>query len=192
MKEKLAIFDFDGTLYDTVPANHAAYASALAPYGVEVSLEYFAERCNGRYYKEFLSELLGEGQEELMEKIHREKVQSYPRFYHEIRENTSLYSILEALTPRYHIALVSTAASKSVLEILERFHRTDQFELILTQAEVPRKKPAPDGFLMAMEHFHISPENTVIFEDSPEGESAAKAAGGACLMVRNFSGLERK
>ena len=42
MKKKLAIFDMDGTLFDTVPANQAAYAVALAPYGVSLSVEDFA------------------------------------------------------------------------------------------------------------------------------------------------------
>ena len=59
MKKKLAIFDMDGTLFDTVPANQAAYAVALAPYGVSLSVEDFALHCNGRYYRDFLGELLG-------------------------------------------------------------------------------------------------------------------------------------
>ena len=41
----------DGTLFDTVPANQAAYAVALAPYGVSLSVEDFALHCNGRYYR---------------------------------------------------------------------------------------------------------------------------------------------
>ncbi len=49
----------DGTLFDTVPANQAAYAVALAPYGVSLSVEDFALHCNGRYYRDFLGELLG-------------------------------------------------------------------------------------------------------------------------------------
>lgn len=191
MKRNLAIFDFDGTLFDTVPANHAAYAYALAPYGVALALEYFAEKCNGRYYKAFLPELLGTSDAEKLEAIHRAKIQCYPKFYGKVRENTALFSILNALSESYHIALVSTAAKESVMDILELFHRKDAFELILTQEDVPRKKPAPDGFLMAMEHFQVPPEHTVIFEDSPEGEAAAKAAGASCLMVRNFSDMER-
>lgn len=191
MKENLAIFDFDGTLYDTVPGNHAAYACALAPWGVELTLEYFARHCNGRYYKDFLPDLLGGNDREKMEAIHRAKVQCYPNFYGKVRENTQLFSILKELSKTYHIALVSTAAKQSVLGILELFHRKEDFELILTQEAVPRKKPAPDGFLMAMEHFQVPPERTVIFEDSPEGEAAAKAAGAACLLVRNFSDMER-
>ena len=38
MKNKLAIFDLDGTLFDTVPANFAAYERVLRKYGF--SLDY--------------------------------------------------------------------------------------------------------------------------------------------------------
>ena len=59
----------DGTLFDTVPANQAAYAVALAPYGVSLSVEDFALHCNGRYYRDFLGELLG-GDEAKIDAVH--------------------------------------------------------------------------------------------------------------------------
>ena len=86
MKKKLAIFDMDGTLFDTVPANQAAYAVALAPYGVSLSVEDFALHCNGRYYRDFLGELLG-GDEAKIDAARREArrlprpVPPHPRKY---------------------------------------------------------------------------------------------------------------
>lgn len=185
MKERLALFDLDGTLFDTVPANHAAYAAVLAEYGVSLSYAQFAAHCNGRYYKDFLPELVGP-EPALWEEIHRKKIACYPAYFDRIRENQALFSMLEALSPRYHIALVTTAARPSVFAILQRFHRQDAFELILTQQEVPRKKPAPDGFVLAMEHFQIPPERTIVFEDSEEGIAAARACGAACFIVREI------
>lgn len=187
MKHKLAIFDLDGTLFDTVPANFAAYESVLKKYGFPLEEDYFAKHCNGRYYKDFLPEIIGQDQA-LLEQIHKEKIATYPAFFPKIRENLGLFGLLEALSQEYHIALVSTAARESVYAILELFHRREQFELILTQAEVPKKKPAPDGFLMAMEHFSVSPAQTVIFEDSPEGIAAAKACGAQCFVVHSIEG----
>lgn len=186
MKNKLAIFDLDGTLFDTVPANFAAYEQVLRKYGFSLNEAYFAKHCNGRYYKDFLPEIIG-SDPELLERIHQEKIACYPEFFPKIRENRALFSLLEALSPTYYIALVSTAAKKSVYEILELFHRKDCFELILTQAGVPRKKPAPDGFLMAMEHFSLSSEQTIIFEDSPEGIAAAKASGAQCFVIPSIA-----
>lgn len=184
-KKKLAIFDLDGTLFDTVPANFAAYESILGKHGFSLEYEHYAKNCNGRYFKDFLPELVGPD-EELAVQIHEEKIAAYPQFYHKIRENRGLFGLLEALRRDYHIALVSTAARKSVYDILERFHRREVFDLILTQVEIPRQKPAPDGFQMAMAHFGVGPEDTVVFEDSPQGIAAAKACGAQCFVVKSI------
>lgn len=185
MKQKLAIFDLDGTLFDTVPANYAAYEAVLRKYGFSIDQDYFAKHCNGRYYKDFLPEIIGEDPT-LLETIHKEKIGSYPRYFSHIRENRGLFDLLKALSGTYQIALVSTAARESVYAILELFRKTDLFDLILTQAEVPRKKPAPDGFLMAMAYFSCKGEDTIIFEDSPEGIAAAKAAGAQYFIVKDI------
>ena len=86
----------DGTLFDTVPANQAAYAVALAPYGVSLSVEDFALHCNGRYYRDFLGELLG-GDKAKIDAVHDAKLAAYPALFHRIRENTALFSLLQTL-----------------------------------------------------------------------------------------------
>lgn len=48
---------------------------------------------------------------------------------------------------------------------------------MLTADAITVPKPAPNGFLQAMEELHSTPENTVIFEDSRLGLQAAKASG---------------
>ena len=103
----------DGTLFDTVPANQAAYAVALAPYGVSLSVEDFALHCNGRYYRDFLGELLG-GDEAKIDAVHDAKLAAYPALFHRIRENTALFSLLQTLRADYHTALVTSATRCSV------------------------------------------------------------------------------
>ena len=182
MNPALLLFDFDGTLYDTVPANCAAYNAAMAPYGVQVSQDQYARQCNGRYYKHFLSELLGPDPG-VVEAVHNAKLALYPQFYPRIRENAALFGLMAALRPRCRVALVSTASRPSVVPVLERFGRMGCFDLILTQEDAPVKKPAPDCYLLAMARLGVGPDQTLIFEDSQDGIAAAKASGAACLVV---------
>lgn len=191
MKKPLYIFDFDGTLYDTAPLNTAAYVRALADNGISVTEEAFRAAARSRYYKDFLPELIGGPDPELMEKIHRDKKAVYRTLYPSVRENKALFRLIQTLSGRCHICIVSTASRESVLGILEAAGRASLFELILAQEDIPRKKPAPDGFLMAMRHFGAEREDTLIFEDSEEGLEAARRAGVSCMLVTEFAGEEK-
>lgn len=185
MKEYLAIFDFDGTLYDTVPANYAAYRDTLAAHGFVLDETYFKQQCYGRHYKDFLPAIIGPD-EALLDIIHREKLACYPQQFSHVRENKALFHLMDALRATHHIALVSTASRSGLMAILERFGRVGAFDLILAQQDIPRNKPVPDGFLMAMEHFGVDPAHTIIFEDSESGIAAAKASGAPYLVVQEI------
>ena len=126
------------------------------------------------------------GDEAKIDAVHDAKLAAYPALFHRIRENTALFSLLQTLRADYHTALVTSATRCSVEAILRYFHRENCFDLLLTNVEVPHKKPAPDGFLMAMEHFGVAPADTIIFEDSPEGIQAAQASGAPYLLVREI------
>lgn len=114
--------------------------SRSRPYGVSLSVEDFALHCNGRYYRDFLGELLG-GDEAKIDAVHDAKLAAYPALFHRIRENTALFSLLQTLRADYHTALVTSATRCSVEAILRYFHRENCFDLLLTNVEVPHKSP---------------------------------------------------
>src|ERR1700761_1248456 len=49
--------------------------------------------------------------------------------------------------------------------------------LVITSDQVSAGKPAPDGFLKAAAALGVEPAGCVVFEDSPAGLGAARAAG---------------
>lgn len=187
MKNKLALFDLDGTLFDTRQVNYRSYQKALEEYGFQIDYPYFSAKCNGRHYKDFLPIILGnQNTDALMEGIHRKKKAYYPLFLSEVAVNQPLFSLIDAIRNSYYIALVTTASRKNTEEILSYYHKDGTFDLWITQEDVQKKKPDPEGFLKAMRHFGISPENTIIFEDSEVGIEAATRSGGSVYVVKGY------
>ena len=54
---------------------------------------------------------------------------------------------------------------------------------ITTGNEIQNGKPAPDIFLLAAQKMNIDPSKCIVFEDSPSGVMAAKAAGCFCVAI---------
>ena len=187
---KLAIFDLDGTLFDTGEVNFFSYQKALNKVGYDVEKKYYIEHCNGYHYKRFLPTILKDLQgDELaltMEKIHLYKKEFYKENLHVVRENTFLFDMIRNLGQSYHIALVTTASRKNTEEILQFTQKGSFFELVLCQEDVVKKKPDPEGFQKAIEYFGVRPENTIIFEDSDVGIEAAIASGAQVMKVYGF------
>lgn len=64
------------------------------------------------------------------------------------------------------------------------------FEAVVTGADVRRKKPHPDIFLLAAERLGVPPPNCLVVEDAPSGLQAGKAAGCRCLGITSTFAAE--
>jgi beta-phosphoglucomutase len=51
------------------------------------------------------------------------------------------------------------------------------FRVIVDGSQVTRPKPAPDVYLRAASELGVAPRHCIVFEDSPVGVEAARAAG---------------
>ena len=122
-KKGLAIFDLDGTLFDTSDVNFMSYRAACNAHGVELDRDFFIKECNGRHYKEFIPRITEDP--ELLEPIHEDKKQLYNTFLDHARANTALFNIIEAIKDTHHIAMVTTASRKNVEEILGHFNKKE-------------------------------------------------------------------
>lgn len=183
-KQYLAIFDLDGTLFDTGDVNFHSYKRALEPFGIVLDREYFVTNCNGRHYTEFLPQIMGSAKH--IEEVHRAKKDLYWANLDKSRENVRLFEIIKAIRRTYHTAVVTTASRRNAVDILRYFGHEDLFERMITQEDITRAKPDPEGFHLAIKHFGVRPEDTIIFEDSDVGIQAARAAGAAVMVVDRF------
>ena len=59
--------------------------------------------------------------------------------------------------------------------------------MILTQEDVEKPKPDPDGYLKAIAYFNVHSDEAIIFEDSSIGIKAAEQAGVPCFVVKGYN-----
>jgi HAD superfamily hydrolase (TIGR01509 family) len=94
----------------------------------------------------------------------------------------------EAQDAGWTLAVASTSAEPAVRAILGYAVgqvRADRFDLVLAGDVVPRKKPDPAIYLLALERLAVPPADVLVVEDSRNGLLAAVGAGLRCLMTVN-------
>ena len=178
LKNKLAIFDLDGTLFDTKDVNYNAYQNAIRMAEIDVKIDYddFCKLYNGKNYREFLPKIISNISEEQLKKIHNLKKNIYQEYLDKAKKNDLLFLMIEEIKEKFYISIVTNASKKNVEDILEKFAVKNLFDLLITQEDVENPKPSAEGFLKAMNYFNSSKENTIIFEDSEIGIQAADKA----------------
>lgn len=183
---KLIMIDLDGTLFDTKEVNYLAYKEAIEPYGYSIDYKYYCDFCNGRHYLDFLPQITT-SDESVLKEIHDRKKKAYFKYLDKALLNKGLVDIIIKCKEDYKIALVTTASKQNTNDILEKFKLHDIFDLILTHEDISKSKPDPEGFLKAMKHFGVKPEECVIFEDSDVGVEAAANTGATVFVARGFN-----
>lgn len=175
-KDKLAIFDLDGTLFDTKDVNYSAYCEALEKCGFysQIDYKYYCNFCNGSSYQVFLPQIVPGITKEQIQAVHRMKIGLYPTYLGLALINEHLFSVIDLISKDYYIALVTTASRQNTEDILQAFEVREKFDFIITKEDVINTKPDPEGFLLAMRRFSVSAKNTLIFEDSDVGILAAQ------------------
>ena len=183
--KKLALFDLDGTLFNTNEVNYCAYSEALKEKGYNIDYTYYSNYCNGRHYTVFLPQIVNNN-EEIINYVHKRKKELYSSYLNKAKINIHLFNIIESLKETYNIAIVTTASKKNTYDILKYYDKLELFDLILTSDDIEKSKPNPEGYLKAISYFNATPENTIIFEDSEVGIEAAKKTGSSVLIINNF------
>jgi len=92
--------------------------------------------------------------------------------------------ILQHLTARGIRCAVVTSTVRALAEPHLRIPGLlPYFEQVVTGDQIARGKPAPDGYLKAIEMLSVRPEECAVLEDSYNGLRAGRAAGAMTIMV---------
>lgn len=78
---------------------------------------------------------------------------------------------------------VVTSATRALATVRLNAAKLPIPRVLVTAEDVQRGKPDPEGFLLAARRLEVRIEECLVFEDSPAGVAAAKAAGAHVAIV---------
>jgi HAD superfamily hydrolase (TIGR01549 family) len=90
---------------------------------------------------------------------------------------TQARPLLDALSSRYSLGLVTSGSRDRVLRDLASTGIGDYFEVIITGDDISNPKPDPEGLLIALERLAIEPRQALYVGDAREDCLMAEAAG---------------
>ncbi len=182
---KVALFDIDGTLFDT----ERLWAEALS-----LLMEEMGHRQPPQRLSELTYGLAWPDAFRVLRKTFPEATEGYNAntFGHRLcvcfdqlfaLAPPVIESAVEVLT-FFHdhnvpCAFVSGSPRKTIETNLARCNLTSMFDLTrsVPSDDMPRGKPFPDGYLLALERFGLPANDALALEDSGVGATAACAAG---------------
>jgi HAD superfamily hydrolase (TIGR01509 family) len=177
------IFDLDGVVVDSMPAHTLAWQRYLERLGI-VPREDVTTRMHGRRNDEIVRDFLGPdvppglvfehgaAKERLFRQIMAPQLMD--RLVPGIDRFLARGSLANGLAP---VALATNAEPANVAFMLEGTGLSRYFRVVANGTHVKHAKPAPDIYLFAAERLGAEPRNCIVFEDSPVGIAAARAAG---------------
>ena len=183
--KKGAIFDMDGTLFDSEKIYKSAWIATAKYFGKEGGAE-LADKVSGA------------GEAGCRKLIH----EFYPDvdvdkfFMHVVNTAVKVFEndgvemmkgVTEILTYFNEHGVKMAIASSSSIEVISRnIERADIkkfFSAVVSGDDVEHGKPAPDIFLKAAEKINLPANECYVFEDSFNGIRGAKAAGCVSIMI---------
>jgi len=188
-----AIFDMDGTMFDTERLRFKMLK--------EASLELYNEEILDSILYDSLGisavngEILAKKQygDEYPYKAIRERADNLERQY--VRENgvpvkDGLYNLLERLKKNHiFIALATSSRREIAEEYLIRAKVLRYFDILVCGDDVDNGKPDPEIFIKAASELSCDPSNCLIFEDSENGILAASASGGMPIFIKDIKDI---
>jgi len=180
------IFDFDGTLADTMPVHWRAWEQIIAKYGFAFNYARF-QTWGGKPAREIMR-LLIEEQHLALDPlvVAREKEALYLTSVSDVRPIAPVLEIVYQHRGLLPMA-IATGGSRHVVErLLKQLGIRDCFQAVATNEDVSRYKPAPDIFLEAARRINVSPASCRAYEDTDMGLEAIRAAGMEAVDVREL------
>jgi len=188
---KALIFDFDGLILDTETPEVDVWTEIYAEHGFDFPFNDWVQTVGGYGISNFDAaehlSLLSQGRLDPASMRLRHRHGSDALTHSRPIMPGVLETIREAKRLGLRLAIASSSPHLWVDDHTQRLGIFHHFDKVICRDDVGtgRTKPHPDLFLTALDQLQVGNNETVVFEDSPNGVKAAKRAGIFVVAVPN-------
>lgn len=187
---KYVFFDLDGTLVDTEKYYRKCWPIVFSKFGYTVDDDFVLSlRSMGHpQIDNFIKTKLGynydyENIAKELRILVGEKIKSEGL---ELKQG-ALESLKFLKNKNIPVAIVTTSSEERTNNYIRQLHIDNYIKEIISGNVVKNGKPEPDIYLYACERVNISPNESLVIEDSPNGILSANKAGCNVIMVPDQS-----
>ena len=181
-----AIFDWDGTLADTMPVVVFSFQKVLRGIGCVVSDEFLVRRIGigaRNMFKDALQLNNIVFDDVMVDELMEKKFRIQTKLFGDIKIFEGAAELLDSLRFKLKIGL-ATMSNRPIINRLLRMKGLDgYFDFVITADEAKNPKPDPEIFVKCALKLGCTPENCVVFEDSVFGVVAARSANMKCVAI---------
>ncbi len=169
---RVILFDWDGTLLNSVEGHTAAFLFMFRTFGIHWTLADLERHYSPDWYRVYRAAKLPRANWKRADRVWRT---FYARHKSELMPGAR--TALESLASRFTLGLVTSGDRARVRRELRRFRFAQLFRVCIYAESTERRKPHPDPLKLALRRLRIPPESAVYVGDSPEDILMAQRAG---------------
>lgn len=179
------LFDLDGVLVDSegIYTEFWEDIDAIYPTGVKD----FAHIIKGSTLDRILGTYFPKEQHPaILERLRRQEEEMVYRLF-----PGTLEYLVAMHECGWRVAIVTSSNMKKMDNLFRQIPELrPHIDVLVTDADVTRSKPDPQGYLIAAEKLGCRPENCIVFEDSISGLKAGRRAGAIVVGVATTNSRE--
>jgi HAD superfamily hydrolase (TIGR01509 family) len=173
---KAVVFDCDGVMFDTALANRKFYDQVLAHFNKPPLMDAQFVQVHMMTVADAVSYLFPDvtDHEPVFRCVKQIGAHNFIQ-YMEIADG--LVDLLKVLGSCGYVRAVATNRTDTMPKVLSAFDLADQFDMVVTAADVSHPKPHPEQLEKIMTRFSLHPDQVLFIGDSVYDQQAARAAG---------------